>query len=358
MLRSIAIVAVALLLLLAGAVGSFHWWVQHSLRQPLALSEDTRTLMVERGSSLSSLARRLHQEGLTNSPLPLQVHARLAVRGTIHAGEYLLTSGDSLLDLVDKLLRGDVVLHRVTFPEGRTVTQWLEIVASHPILAVNPIPDMADLEALVAETGEEAAEGWFFPDTYTFPRDREALDIFRQAHRQMRAILDEEWQQRQPELPVATPYEALILASIIERETGAPWERSEIAGVFVRRLNLGMRLQTDPTVIYGLGERYEGRLTRDHLQEDTDFNTYRIDGLPPTPIANPGREAIRAALNPKPGSTLYFVAKGDGSHQFSETLEQHNKAVREYQLNRRAGYRSSPSPSGNNQQPAAGQSTD
>ena len=344
MLRGLIIATVTLLLALALGAGAFQWWVKDSLRRPLMLPEgDSHVLMVERGSSLYAVARRIHAQGLTSSPLPLQLYGRLAVTGAIHAGEYRLTAGDTPLDLLDKLLRGDVVLHRVTFPEGRTVAQWLEIIAAHPVLSAHP-PEMADLEALVAESGETAVEGWFFPDTYVFPRDRRALDIFRQAHQRMRAVLDEEWRQRQAGLPLASPYDALILASIVERETGAPWERGEIAGVFVRRLDKGMRLQTDPTVIYGLGERFEGNLTRAHLQEDTDFNTYRITGLPPTPIANPGRQAIHAALNPEDGTSLYFVAKGDGSHQFSDTLQQHNRAVREYQLTRREGYRSSPPP--------------
>ncbi len=344
MLRRLIVAGVGGLLFLVVVAAGFHWWVQDSLRQPLSFEGEIHTLMVERGGSLLSLSRRLHEQGLTNSPLPLQVHARMADTATIHAGEYLIKAGDSLLDLVDKMVRGEVVLHRVTFPEGRTLSQWLEIVAAHPILSAHPLPDLADLESLVAEQVELPPEGWFFPDTYTFPRDRPALDIFRQAHRRMTAILDEEWRQRQPDLPIDTPYEALILASIIEKETGVPHERGEIAGVFVRRLNLGMRLQTDPTVIYGLGDRFEGNLTRQHLREDTEFNTYRIDGLPPTPIANPGRDAIRAALNPEPGSTLFFVARGDGSHQFSDTLDQHNRAVRKYQLNRRPDYRSSPPP--------------
>ena len=351
------VVALLAVLLLVSAVACLRWWVNVSLHRPLAFVGESHTLMVERGSSLSVLARRLSREGLTRSPLPLQIHARLAVDGAIHAGEYRIDQGDTLLQLLDKLLRGDVVLHRVTFPEGRTYEQWFAIIAAHPILGAQPLPDVEALRELVGDgdivasdaageiilgTAESGVEGWFFPDTYSFPRDRLPLDIFREAHRRMKQILAEEWRGRAAELPLHTPDEALILASIVEKETGVAAERGQIAGVFVRRLNLGMRLQTDPTVIYGLGERFDGNLTRAHLGEDTAYNTYRIEGLPPTPIANPGREAIRAALNPEPGTALYFVARGDGSHQFSDTLAQHQKAVREYQLKRRRDYRSAP----------------
>lgn len=346
MFRRLILVAAVVFAASLLAIGTFYWWATSSLVRPLAFEGDTYTLMVEPGSTLSGLARRLASEGLTASPLPLQLHARLAVSGKIHTGEYLIKRGDSILDLVAKLLKGDVVLHRITFPEGRTVVQWLAIVAAHPILSQHAVPDIAEVNALVIEEGGEKpldnAEGWFFPDTYTFPRNRPPIDIFRQAHRQMRAILDEEWRQRAPDLPLKNPYEALILASIIEKETGVASERNTIAGVFVRRLNKGMRLQTDPTVIYGLGADFTGNLTRKHLEEENPYNTYMIAALPPTPIANPGREAIHAALNPEAGKALYFVARGDGSHSFSSTLNQHVKAVREYQLKRSKDYRSSP----------------
>lgn len=346
MFRRLILLAASLFVVALLAAGTFYWWVTNSLVQPLSFEGDTYTLMVEPGSTLTGLARRLHSEGLTTNPLPMQLHARLAVSGKIHTGEYLIKQGETILDLVAKLLKGDVVLHRITFPEGRTVAQWLELVAAHPILSQQPLPDIAEVNALVTEedgeTAVENAEGWFFPDTYTFPRNRSPLDIFRQAHRQMQAILAEEWRNRAPDLPLESPYEALILASIIEKETGLASERTTIAGVFVRRLNKGMRLQTDPTVIYGLGESFDGNLTRKHLGEENPYNTYLISALPPTPIANPGREAIHAALNPEPGTALYFVARGDGSHFFSNTLDQHIKAVREYQLKRSKNYRSAP----------------
>ncbi|NQD79460.1 endolytic transglycosylase MltG, partial [Pseudomonas sp. CrR14] len=205
-------------------------------------------------------------------------------------------------------------------------------------------------DEIMAKLGQPGLnpEGRFFPDTYRYVRGMSDLDLLKQAHKRLQVVLDEEWANRSESLPYKNPYEALIMASMIEKETGVPEERGEIAGVFVRRLAIGMRLQTDPTVIFGLGERYQGRITRAHLREPTPYNTYTIDGMPPTPIALVGREAIHAALHPVAGKALYFVARGDGSHVFSETLDAHNRAVREYQLKRRADYRSSPAPTSQN----------
>ncbi|WP_144434740.1 endolytic transglycosylase MltG, partial [Pseudomonas syringae] len=187
-------------------------------------------------------------------------------------------------------------------------------------------------------------EGRFFPDTYRYVRGMTDAELLKQAYNRLEEVLDEEWQARSSEAPYSNPYQALIMASMVEKETGVPQERGQIAGVFVRRLKLGMQLQTDPAVIYGMGERYNGKLTRANLREPTPYNTYVIAGMPPTPISLVGREAIHAALNPVAGSSLYFVAKGDGSHVFSDDLDAHNSAVRDYQLKRRADYRSSPAP--------------
>jgi UPF0755 protein len=187
-------------------------------------------------------------------------------------------------------------------------------------------------------------EGRFFPDTYRFVRGMTDADLLEKAYQRLDEVLAKEWNKRSADAPYTEPYQALIMASLVEKETGVPQERGQIAGVFVRRMQTGMLLQTDPTVIYGLGERYNGKLTRADLREATPYNTYMNAGLPPTPIAMVGREAIHAALNPVPGNSLYFVARGDGSHVFSNDLDAHNNAVREFQLKRRADYRSSPAP--------------
>ncbi len=203
-----------------------------------------------------------------------------------------------------------------------------------------------DNQALMKELGkpDHHPEGWFAPDTYAYVRGDTDLELLDRALADQEQILEQAWEERAEGLPLDSPYEALILASIVEKETAVPDEREEIAGVFVNRLNQGMRLQTDPTVIYGIGDDYEGNIRRHHLQQDTPYNTYRRAGLPPTPIAMPGEASIRAALNPADTEALYFVARGDGTHVFSRTLEEHQQAVREYQLRRRKDYRSTPLP--------------
>jgi UPF0755 protein len=240
--------------------------------------------------------------------------------------------------------RGEVVQYSLTLVEGWSFRQVRTALERQSKLELT-LTGLSDAQ-LMARLGYPGVnpEGRFFPDTYRFVRGMSDLDLLKQAYVRLEQVLAEEWQGRADGLPYKAPYDALIMASIIEKETGVPEERGEIAGVFVRRLRIGMRLQTDPTVIYGLGERYNGKLTRAHLREPTAYNTYVIDGMPPTPIAMVGREAINAALHPVAGKSLYFVARGDGSHVFSNSLEAHNRAVREYQLTRREDYRSSPAP--------------
>lgn len=330
------------LLLLAAAVSL--WAMQTALVRPLAVGNDGLRFEVGSGGNLSRALRDLEQRGVLQWPRLVLAYAYWKGKTGIHAGEYLVPKGSNAKDLVERLNRGDVTRYRLTLVEGWTFRQALEQVrAGRNIVKSEEGGDTASAARLLGLDGE-SPEGWIFPDTYVYRSGTTDIELLRQAHRRMQRVLDEEWQARDDDLPYNSPYEALIMASLIEKETGQPSERSEIAGVFVRRLNRGMRLQTDPAVIYGLGEEFDGNLTRDHLRRETPYNTYVIGGMPPTPIALPGREAIRAALNPKPGDSLYFVGKGDGSHHFSATLAEHNRAVREYQLKRRANYRSSPAP--------------
>ncbi len=241
------------------------------------------------------------------------------------------------VEVLDLLISGRVIQYPITLVEGWTFRQAVAAILANGRFG-NDLAGQSDADLMTAlgRPGEHP-EGRFFPDTYSFPRRTTGVDVLRRALQRMDQVLAEEWAGRADGLPLRTPYEALTLASIIEKETGLVAERPEIGGVFVRRLEQGMRLQTDPTVIYGMGERFDGNIRRADLQEATPYNTYVIPGLPPTPIALPGRAAIHAALHPVPGDSLYFVARGDGGHVFSATLDQHNRAVREYQLRRPRG---------------------
>ncbi|MEQ9396868.1 endolytic transglycosylase MltG [Haliea sp.] len=310
---------------------------------PLNLPENGLVMSVQPGDSLRSVARRLHDQGVLPHPELLVAWARYhGLDARIRRGEYRLVPGLSAESLLDLLVSGQVIQYQVTLPEGIVLSRALAILAAEPTLeAVLDGTDDPRLLQLVAP--HEAPEGLFLPESYRYERGASDLDILRRAHDALQRALAAEWEQRAPDLPYATPYEALIMASIIERETGVPEEREEIAGVFVRRLELGMRLQTDPTIIYGLGESFDGNLRRRHLRDAGNlFNTYRHGGLPPTPIALPGRAAIHAALQPAAGDALFFVARGDGTHEFNATLEGHERAVRKYQLQRRDDYRSTP----------------
>lgn len=316
--------------------------VSWHLDRPMQVGENEFILTVPSGSSLSFLSHSLADRGILTWPDLLVAWSRVTGQSTIKAGEYKLQPGDTPRDLLKLLTKGRVVQYQVTFPEGLRFTEWLHLLNQQPKLTklLTGLSDDEVIEALSLEV--DHLEGWFFPDTYSYGYGDSDRDILSQAHHRMQAVLAEEWQQRMPDLPYRSPYEALILASIVEKETGITSERGEIAGVFVRRLERGMKLQTDPTIIYGLGDDYQGYIKRRHLRKATPYNTYIIDGLPPTPIAMPGRGAIHAVLNPEEGDSLFFVAKGDGSHFFSATYEEHLKAVQEFQLQRRSDYRSTP----------------
>lgn len=324
-----------LLVLLASLGGG---WVLMEYRlfteNPLAVPEGGVTVMVEPGSSLAAVAADLRRRGLIDHPRFFVWMARLRGQATaIQAGEYRIGPGLTPPRLLAKMAAGEVVQHGLTLVEGWTFRQMLAAVRGHAEL--EHTLDGASAEEVMARIGhpDEHPEGRFLPDTYHFPRGTTDVAFLQRAYRAMEAALAQVWEERAEGLPYEGPYEALIMASIVEKETAVPAERGRIAGVFVRRLEKGMRLQTDPTVIYGLGQEFDGNIRRRDLRRDTPYNTYVHSGLPPTPIAMPSIESIQAALHPAPGDALYFVSKGDGSHHFSATLEEHNRAVRRYQLN-------------------------
>ena len=317
--------------------------LQQRWEAPLAIPASGLELVVESGDSLRAIAAELHAAGIVDNPLLLRAYGRwTGLDQQIKRGEYRLPGPLTAEQLLHALVDGNVISYQVTLPEGITLQQALAMLSKAEALEseVQGIAD-ARLRALAGE--RPSAEGLFLPESYHYERGDSDWDILQRAHAALNGVLAEAWQQRMDNLPYESPYEALIMASIIERETGVPEERREIAGVFVRRLQRRMRLQTDPTIIYGLGESFDGNLRRVHLNDPNNiYNTYRHHGLPPTPIALPGRAAIEAALNPADGDSLFFVARGDGSHTFSSNLADHERAVRQYQLQRRADYRSSP----------------
>jgi UPF0755 protein len=345
---TVAVIAWLLIMFLLAAVYLWQWL---QAEHPIPVSE--RIFVVEKGQGVGSVAHTLSQRNLLRWPLVWRLYARFLQPETLKAGEYALAAYESPVTLLMRLQGGEVISYNVTFAEGLTLSEWLNLLKAEPKLE-HVLGDMSKAQ-IAAQLGIPAInpEGWFFPDTYRFEKGDSDLDVLTRAYEKMQIELAGQWARRQPSLPYDSAYEALIMASIIERETGVPYERPDIAGVFVRRLQKRMRLQTDPTVIYGMGDNYQGRIRRVHLETPTPYNTYVIKGLPPTPIANPGREAIAAAVNPAAGTALYFVAKGDGSHQFSATLEQHNKAVRQYQLKRKADYSSTVKPTKPQQSPVS-----
>jgi UPF0755 protein len=309
------------------------WLVLRFLQSPVTVPQEGLTYEIRPGSSFATISRELGELGVISQPDAFRWYARLTGRASrVHAGEYRIEAGLTPEALLKSFVSGNVILHAFTIVEGWTFRNLVDSLTAHPAIeATVDADDWPTLrETLQAEA--EHPEGLFLPETYRFPRHTRDVEILRQSYGMMQSTLAEAWQHRADGLPLATPYEALILASIIEKETALPDERGRIAGVFVRRLQKGMRLQTDPTVIYGAGRDFDGNITRRDLRTDTPYNTYTRRGLPPTPIALPGRAAIEAALNPAPGTALYFVATGlgDGSHEFSETKEEHDAAVLRY----------------------------
>ncbi|MFT3850441.1 MAG: endolytic transglycosylase MltG [Propionivibrio sp.] len=328
MLRFLSTLIVLFVLAIAAAVGAFFWYVT----SPLVLKSDPVEFHVAPGSGLRAAARDIAAAGVGIEPWALVVLGRgLAVDTAIKAGSYEVTAGITPLDLIRKLTQGDVTQTDVTFVEGMTLRQMRDRLDAHPDLR-HDSKDLPEQEILAAiGASERAAEGLFFPDTYLFAKQSRDIDVLARAYRAMQKHLAREWESRAPGLPFDKPYQALILASIVEKETGRDQDRAMIAAVFINRLRQGMLLQTDPSVIYGLGARFDGNLRKRDLQADGPYNTYTRTGLPPTPIAMPGLASLQAALRPAQSEALYFVARGDGSSQFSRTLDEHNQAVGRYQ---------------------------
>lgn len=324
-----------LIAIVAAAIGGllFDGWRQ--LHAPLRV-DAAQTIEIAPGDTLAGVLVRMnaqHWLPSARAALYLRLYVRWhAVGGRVRSGEYALDAQQNLLDALELFLSGRTIVHELRIVEGWTFAQALQAVRANPMIRQTLADTKPDaIMAAIGQPGQHP-EGRFFPDTYRFPKDTSDVALLRQAYAAMQKALAEEWAQRASDLPYATPDEALTMASIVEKETGVAAERAQIAGVFVRRLRLGMRLQTDPTVIYGLGERFDGNIRLVDLRTDTPYNTYTRAGLPPTPISLPGRAALHAALHPDDGQALFFVSRGDGTHVFSATLAEHEAAVRRYQL--------------------------
>lgn len=339
-MRKRLLLVVTLVVVLVGSIVASQ--VLNVLFEPLPI-EDTITFEIEKGNSLYVVLNKLKKTGLVENVQAGRLYARITNLESIRAGEFLLKPGMSLTDVIELFNSNDVIHYRVTLVEGLRFKDYLAQIQQLPKInsVINGWDDKQILAALGAK--ETHPEGLFAPETYSYTAGQSDLDILTQAYKRQQRILQDAWSKRAVGTPLSSPYEVLILASMVEKETGAVEERADIAGVFTRRLLKGMRLQSDPTTIYGLGDRYTGNLKLSHLREKNAYNTYKISGLPVTPIANPGAAAIYATTMPADGKTLYFVAKGDGSHYFSNTLVEHNEAVRKYQVYQRSkSYQSNP----------------
>ena len=332
-MKRLFVIAAGLVVMLAVAALVFAFQIDRFLDTPVTVPEDGAAFEIRPGTPFAAVTRQLGEQGIVSHPGWLRGYARYKGKaGAIHAGEYRIMPDTTPRQLLEQFTRGEVLLYSFTIVEGWNQWDLLKAIHAHPQIDATMTGE--DWPALLAELGAETTnpEGLFLPETYRFPRNTPDRALLTQAYGLMQRALEEEWPQRAGDAPVATPYEALVLASIVEKETARADERARIAGVFARRLEKRMRLQTDPTVIYGIGPSFNGNLTRKDLKTDTPYNTYTRGGLPPTPIAMPGRDAIRAALHPEPGTELYFVATGldDGSHTFSTTKDEHDAAVAEY----------------------------
>ena len=328
-MKRIVLRLVGVLLVLAlAAAGGFAWWAH----QPVGLSASPVEVIIKPSSGVASIGRQIQRGGVAMDPRLFQLLARDTGHGAdLKAGGYQFETGITPLEIIEKLVKGEVTHYVVTVIEGWEFRKMRAVVDANPALR-HDTAGMSDADLMKAiGATEPSPEGLFFPDTYLFARGSSDVELYRHAYRAMQKRLNEAWNARAPDLPYKTPYEALVMASIVEKETGQAVERPMIAAVFINRLRKNMMLQTDPTVIYGVGESFDGNLRKKDLQTDTPYNTYTRTGLPPTPIALPGIASLAAATTPAPSDALYFVARGDGSSHFSNSLPEHNRAVDKYQ---------------------------
>ena len=323
---------IGLTLLFISFTGGWAWMdYRHSLNAPI-VKDGPVVIEIIKGDSMTRISEKLAEQQLKVSSFWFKVIAlQKQSAAKLKTGEYELSTGLTLPEIIDQIAAGKTRQHSITFPEGWSFADILAELDKNPYIG-HTIKDHSP-EPLLAQIGinESKPEGLFFPDTYFFEKNMTDVSLLKRAYGKMQSVLQEEWPKRSAGLPLNSPYEALILASIIEKETGSKDERPLIAGVMIRRLQSDMPLQTDPTVIYGMGDNYHGNIAEPDLKKPTPYNTYLIKGLPPTPIAMPGRESIHAALHPDAGNSLYFVATGDGKHVFSSTLQDHNHAVELFQ---------------------------
>ena len=338
-MNKVVVTLIAAVILVAGAAAGLALYMQSFLGSPLAVPDEGMTYEIAPGTAFATVSRDLEARGVLSDARKFRWYASWTDKaGAVQAGEYRIESGTTPMELLEQFTSGDVQLYSFTIIEGWNHWELLAALAASENIEATLTDE--DWPALLDELGvvHGHPEGLFLPETYRFPKGTTDRDVLKQAHEQLQRVIDEEWRARDSTSPAQSPYEALILASIVEKETGRADERARIAGVFARRLNKRMRLETDPTVIYGIGPNFNGNLTRRDLNTDTPYNTYTRHGLPPTPIAMAGRAAINAALHPEAGTELYFMATGlgDGSHKFSNTYDEHRVAIQEYLARRRA----------------------
>ncbi len=322
----------AVLFLIISIVSMVLWLEYEQVLTDPVISGKSKLIEIKKGDSFNKITDKLIQQNIAIKPLWFKLIAyQKKVSNKLKTGEYELQAGLTMPDILSKLVEGKSLQYSITFPEGWSFKQILQEIKNNP--HIKHTLERNDYKSIMMKLSSdyEHPEGVFFPDTYFFEKNATDLSLLQKSHMKMLSVLNTEWEKREKGLPLENAYQALILASIVEKETGAAEEREKIAGVFTRRLETGMLLQTDPTVIYGMGDEYKGNIRYKDLRKPTPYNTYVIKGLPPTPIAMPGKEAIYAALHPAKGNSVYFVAKGNGTHIFSETLREHNNAVNKYQ---------------------------